>query len=101
MEIVRYAIVAKFGDILRLCRTEEAALTDVNYKHGCVIVRLVGQLPEPKRIKKVALFVFHNGVEQVTVGYQLLTEDEAKEKCRLVGYTLIKWPYGEIIEVPT
>lgn len=99
-EIVRYGILDNVTGYMKgLFMSENEAITDLNYLKGCTIVKLVGQMPEPKRMKKVALFVLRDNKGQVLVPYSLRTKDEAKAKCDDAGYTLLQWPYGEIIEV--
>lgn len=98
-EIVRYGIIDEGGVFLTTASSESLALTSSYYKQGCTIVKLVGQLPEPKRMKKVALFAYRNTSGNVYVGCRLFTEVEAKERCNSDGDTLIKWPFGDVIEV--
>jgi hypothetical protein len=98
-EIVRYAIVNESGDIEVFCLSEETALTSRHNKTGRSIVKLVGQMPEPKKMKKVALFAYCNNEGEFIVRDYLRTEEDAKAQCKEAEYTLIKWPFGDVIEV--
>ena len=98
-EIVRYAIINQDGEFVSTFASEALALCNGCYRKGCTIVKLVGTMPEPKRMKKVALFAYRSRLGNLVVDDYLRTEEEAKERCRLDETTLIKWPYGSVLEI--
>jgi hypothetical protein len=99
MEIVRYAIVGETGIVLACSSCEEAVLTSLYFKKGCTIVKLVGTMPEPKKMKKVALFAYRSQMGNLVVGDYLRTEEEAKLWCKDNRHTLLQWPHGSVIEI--
>jgi hypothetical protein len=56
--------------------------------------------PEPKSPKLLACFVYINNDGEIWESRLLRTEEDAKKMCEHKGYKLIKWPHGEVIEVP-
>ena len=100
-EIVRYAVVDDGGaEILGATYdSKRDAITSLEYSKGCTIVKLVGTMPEPKKMKKVALFVYQDRVYTYRTCSMLMTEEQAKKWCKDAGFNVIKYPYGEIIEV--
>ena len=60
---------------------------------------IVSEWSEPKKMKKVALFVRKNHQGEIVIGDYMQTEERAKEVCVNTSHALIKWPYGEILEV--
>ena len=53
MEIVRYAIVDDGEEILGATYdSERDAITSLEYSKGCKIVKLVGTMPEKKKLRK-------------------------------------------------
>jgi hypothetical protein len=100
-EIVCYAVVDG-GNFITACASEKQAqdvLTSIEYVKGCTIVKLTGQMPEPKKMKKVASYLYMNDIANVFQANQLVTEDAAKQECAKYNVELIKWPYGSVIEV--
>jgi len=100
MELVRYAIVDDVnGDIKSLCQSENEAVTNLTYIKGRSIVKMVGEIPEPKKMKKVALYVRKNQRGDIIVGDYMLTEEAAKEAATEMGHQLVQWPHGSVIEI--
>jgi hypothetical protein len=99
-EFALYAIVTPEGECPASYASEKAALRSKHYTDGCTIVKLTGQMPEPKKMKKVASYVCMSDIGSVFQSNQLLTEDAAKQECEKYNVELIKWPYGEVVEVP-
>jgi hypothetical protein len=87
-EIVRYAICTEFGDILRICPTEEVARKEIDYRHRLMIVKMVGQMPEPKKPKLMAPCLFMDG-NLIRVS-SFLFENETEVKKVYVDF--ISWP---------
>jgi hypothetical protein len=98
-EFALYAIVTPEGECPVSYASEKAALRSKHYTDGCTIVKLGGTLPEQKRMKKVATYAFKDSDGQYWEAKLMCTEDEAKQRCDEDGDKLMKWPYGEIIEV--
>ena len=100
-EIVRYGILdGVTGYIKGLFMSENEAITNLNYLEGCTIVKLVGQMPEPQKMKKVATFVYQkDDPAEVWESRLLRTEDEAKGICEQNGWKLLKWPNCDVLEV--
>jgi len=99
-EIVRYGIINEYGEFLTTQPCVDLALTSNLYKKGCTIVKLTGQMPEPKRMEKVALFVYQDRAYTYRMCSMMMrTEKQAENWCVDAGFNLVKWPYGEIIEV--
>ena len=99
MEIVRYAIVKEDKEIKAWCHHECDALVNSALTKGCTIVKMVGTMPEPKKMKKMALFVRKNQWGDIIVGDYMVTEERAKASATELGHQLIQWPYGQIIEI--
>ncbi len=99
MEIVRYAIVGEDKEIKAWCHHECDALVNSAFTKGCTIVKMVGEMPEPKKMKKVALYVKKNQRGDIIVGDYMLTEEAAKEYATRMCLHLVQWPYGQIIEI--
>jgi len=68
-------------------------------KLNCTIVKLTGQMPEPKKMKKVATYVYINNDGEIWESRLLRTKEDAEKMCKSNGYKLIQWPYGDVIEV--
>jgi hypothetical protein len=98
-EIVRWAIVELAGSFVMTFPTKESAECSSFYKDGCTIVKLTGQMPEPKKMKRVASYAYQYNKGGVFNANQLLTEDEAKHECEKYNVELILWPYGSVIEI--
>jgi hypothetical protein len=98
-EIVRYAIVTPMGDCVATYDSENEALNSGYYIDVVKIVKLTGTLPEPKKMKKVASYVYQYDTGSVFQANQLLTEESAKKECEKYGVKLLLWPYGDVIEV--
>jgi hypothetical protein len=100
-EIIRYAIVDENGIVMACSASEKDAVYSRCNKAGCTIVKLTGQIAvAQKRMKKVAQYVYLTTLKSILASGCLLTEEDAKQLCVGCGAELIKWPYGEIIEVP-
>jgi hypothetical protein len=97
-EIVRYGIINKQGEFTTTCMSEEVARASTFWSTDCTLVKLVGQLPEQKKMKKVATFVYQNGDEVWESGL-LRTEDETKAVCKQNGWKLLRWPNCDVLEV--
>jgi hypothetical protein len=95
-EIVRYAVIDEEGDFVASFPDENEAR---GFDQSCTIVKLTGQMTEPKRMKKVATYLYRDDSGRVFHAHQLLTEDAAKQECEKYGVTLFLWPYGDVIEV--
>jgi hydroxymethylpyrimidine/phosphomethylpyrimidine kinase len=99
-EIVRWAVVdSKSGKVYNSYAIEKEAVTSIYNQTDCAIVKLTGTLPEPKKMKKVATYAYRYANEEVVISGVAITEDRAKKACKDRDWELIKWPYGEIIEV--
>lgn len=99
-EIVRYAIVDdETGVVYNSFAHKQEAITSVYYKSGRTIVKLVGEIPEPKRMKKMAVFVYTDRVSTFRLCSMLMTEQQAKIWCKDAGFNLVQWPYGDVFEV--
>jgi hypothetical protein len=98
-EIVRYAIVDENGIVMACSASEDDAVYSRCNRAGCTIVKLVGTLPEPKKMKKVAQYTYMTSLNSIFTSGRLHTEEEAKQRCEMYGDKLIKWPYGDVIEV--
>ena len=101
-EIVRYGIFNEYWGCVDTFGSLQEAEEDIKkrpstYGKNYSIVKLTGQLPEPKKIKKIALYAYRYGNGPVIVSSELVTEDQARKFCN--GLTLVKWPYGGIIEI--
>jgi hypothetical protein len=95
-EFVRWAIVGKDGGFVASFPTKESAECSLYNKNFCTIVKLSGQIPEPK---KVASYLYINDSGSVFQANQLITEDAAKQDCEKYNVKLLQWPYGSVIEV--
>ena len=97
-EIVQYAIVDKNGLVHATTQCKEAAEHSMYFQKEHTIVKLTGQMPEPKKMKRIAQHVLLS-----SVGYYvytgMLTMEEANKHCEKYCYQLIKWPHGDVIEV--
>ena len=51
-EFALYAIVTPEGECPASYASEKAALCSKHYTDGCTIVKLTGQMPEPKKLRK-------------------------------------------------
>ena len=100
-EIVRYAVVDDDDGTVysSFFSSERDAVTSIYNSRGRSIVKLVGTLPEPKKMKKVASYLYQDDSGRVFQANQLATEEEAKQECEKYGVKLILWPYGSVIEI--
>ena len=78
MEIVRYAIVGETGIVLACTACESAALTSMYFAQGCTIVKMVGEIPKPKKPKLMAPCLHMCGDRIGISGGLLESEQEAK-----------------------
>jgi len=98
-EIVKWVIISEYEGAIAVFDTEKEALTSAYFVGKTKIVKMVGQIPEQKKMKKVALFVLKNHWGEIFVGDYMQTEEIAKEYTLEKGGQLIQWPYGDVIEV--
>ena len=99
-EIVKYAVVTPKGDCVAILDGEDEVRASGYYLDTVTIVKLTDQMPEPKKMKKVAQYVYTNiHLKSIYSSDSLHTEEEAKQRCAKEGDKLIKWPYGCVIEV--
>jgi hypothetical protein len=98
-EIVKYAVVTPKGDCVAILDGEDEVRASGYYLDTVTIVKLTGTLPEPKRMKKVASYVYRYDAGGVFHANQLLTEAAAKQECEKYNVELIKWPHGDVLEV--
>jgi hypothetical protein len=96
-EIAAWCLVCDEGTIRATYSTYEAARKYLGDRTDRRIVKLTGEIPEPKKIKRIATYAYRYGNGAVIVSSALVTEDQAREFCNEL--TLVKWPYGEIIEI--
>jgi hypothetical protein len=88
-EIVRYAICTEFGDILRICPTEEVAKTEIDYRHRLMIVKMVGQMPELKKPRLLAPAIY-KAVGKIWISNKIYGGEEAARED--LGSSFISWP---------
>ena len=98
-EIVKWVIISEYEAATAVFDTEKEALTSASFFGKTKIVKMVGQMPEQKKTKKVALFVRKNQQGEFVIGDYMQTKERAKEVCTNTFHTLIQWPYGDVIEV--
>lgn len=88
-EIVRYAIVDDTGIVMACSAREEDAVYSRCNRAGCSIVKLVGQMPEPKKPRLMApamMLVCH----QVSVSVAIFSsEKEARDTLKDLFFS---WP---------
>jgi hypothetical protein len=97
-EIVRWAIVGEDGSFLMSFPCEETAECSGYNRSGNTIVKLTGQMPEKKRMKTVAQYVYRID-DMMRVSDFMVTREEAEEGCRRCGNKLWQWPWGLTAEV--
>ncbi len=89
-EIVRYGILDnETGYMKGLFMSENEAITNLNYLKSCTIVKLVGQMPEPKKPRLMAPAMMLV-CRQVSVSSTLFSsEKEARDTLRDI---FLSWP---------
>ena len=98
-EIVKYAVITPKGDCVAILDGENEVRASGYDLDLVAIVKLTGQMPEPKRMKKVAQYVYLTILKSIFTSGRLHTEEEAKQRCAKEGDKLILWPYGDVIEI--
>jgi len=97
--IVKWVIVDNRDGALAVYDTEREALSSACFVGKTKIIKLTGKMPEPKKMKKVASYLYMNDIGNVFQANQLVTEDVAEQECEKYKVELILWPYGDVIEV--
>jgi hypothetical protein len=98
-DINTYAVVDENGVCYSFHGREVDAIKATVETKACTIVKLTGQMPEPKKMKMVALFAYRSQMGDLAVSDYLRTEEEAKRTCKDNRHTLLQWPYGSVLEV--
>ena len=98
-EIVKWVIISEYEGATAVFDTEKEALTSASFVGKTKIVKMVGPMPEQKKTKKVATYAYRYEKEVVTISGVAITEEKAKKVCKDRNWELIKWPYGDVIEL--
>jgi hypothetical protein len=99
-EITLWCIVCDEGIVWATYSSFNKALSYMGASRDRRIVKLTGQIPEPKKIKKVASYIYSYGGGDIIQSSTLDTEEHVKNLHKTINdFKLIKWPYGEIIEI--
>ena len=98
-EITAWCLVCDEGIIWATYSTYERALKDLGDRTDRRIVNLTGQIPEPKKMQKVALYVYKVN-DTYHVSTRFVTKEKAEKLCREhPPCSLVQWPYGPVLEV--